>query len=344
MEIKGRVVFANGAAAQRVQVRVFDQDAPGKQDDDLTTAPGLSNAQGLFTVHFDPARFLDFTNIPFLGLGRGVPVPDVTDLYLPYLCFTYEVDGQAASHQAALTPFQSEYMLPDAQPLHFVPSVNGFQFPNRFPGYPLPFSIPFLPNGASVSSVYGLCGGMSSAAADLFLANRGVPAASEPPNRGTRLHRYLFRRAADTFDLGRSIARFAEWMALPEEGAVGTQRRTAQAFEAVRQRLGEKQLVVLGLVYDQGRSLSEVTQRVWNNHQVLGYAYQSHSDGSFDVQIYDPNFPHADHMSLHLDAVTLDGTGLQGLRTVEMQAGQLVRPVRGFFAMPYEPILPPEKL
>jgi len=43
-----RVVYANGIAAQGVQVQIFDRDAPGERDDDLTITPCVSDSSGYF--------------------------------------------------------------------------------------------------------------------------------------------------------------------------------------------------------------------------------------------------------------------------------------------------------
>jgi hypothetical protein len=343
MELNGRVLYANGAAAPGVRVTVFDRDAPGKGDDDLTESPGLSDAGGWFTVRFDPARFLDFNSISFFGLGK-VPLPDTGDVYLPHVKFEYVYAGEACTHEEPLAPFQSEYSLPQALPLEFVPSRHGFQFVNSFPGYPLPFTIPFMPNGARVKSIYGLCGGMSSGAADHFLQGRAIPTVTEAPRRGTRFHGYLYRRAMDTFAMGRSIARFAEWMALPDDTPLGAQRRTWHEFEEIRKLLAQHRLVVLGLIYDRGSGLREVMKNIWNNHQVLAFACLDAPAGAFDLRIYDPNYPRADDVTIHLEPVAVSGDGLPGLRCVQRRDGRDLRPVRGLFAMPYEPVTPPDKL
>jgi hypothetical protein len=337
MELNGRIVYANGAAAPGVRVRVFDQDDPGKDDDDLTLYPGTSDAHGRFGVTFDPGRFLDFSKVSLLGMGKFY-LPDVSDRYLPYVRFDYSFNGQDCQHITPLALFQSEFSLPQALPHQFLPSQHGFQFPNAFPGYPLPFSLPFMPQGARVTSVYGLCGGMSSAASDFFLAGRPVPALTEAPKRGTRLHGYLYRRAIDTFAFGRSIARFAEWMALPDDTPLGVQRLTLDSFDEVRARLDDHQLVVLGLVYDRGSGLKEVLKRIWNNHQVLAYGCTANPDDSFAIHIYDPNYPVLDDIILHLTRHN------GGLACVQRRASQDLRPVRGFFAMPYEPLDPPLNL
>ena len=152
------------------------------------------------------------------------------------------------------------------------------------------------------------------------------------------MHGYLYRRAIDTFAMGRSIVRFAEWMALPDDTPLGVQRRTLASLQEVRERLDAHQLVVLGLLYDRGSSLKEILKRVWNNHQVLAYGCLANPDDTFDIRIYDPNFPALDDITLHL--TPSDG----GLACVQRRAGRGLRPVRGFFPMPYEPFVPPSNL
>jgi hypothetical protein len=140
--ISGKITYSNGKVAQGIEVRVFDQDAPGKGDDDLTVAPGLSDAHGDFSVQFEPGRYQDFINLPFLGLsrpsgvgqGRGLRIADPLDLLTPYLQFRYSLGGQQCQHTAPVVPFQSHYQLPEAAPIQFLPSRDGFQFVNLFKG------------------------------------------------------------------------------------------------------------------------------------------------------------------------------------------------------------------
>src|SRR3972149_3456061 len=59
VKYKGSIHFANGEPAAGVTVRIFDQDAPSKQDDDLTVEPGLSDERGRFQITYEPLRFMD---------------------------------------------------------------------------------------------------------------------------------------------------------------------------------------------------------------------------------------------------------------------------------------------
>ncbi len=356
-ELSGKVSYANGLAAPGVAVRVFDKDAPGNGDDDLTVTPGRTDQRGAFTVVYDPGRFQDFASIPLLGLHHpaasgetsgGIRFPDLTDIYLPYLQFSYSYNGETCSHTTQLALFQDHYMLPEAAPVHFKPSQDSFRFLNNFTGFMLPFSVPLIP--PSVPKPYGLCGGMSAAAYDFLLAGRRVPQVETPPANGTNLQRYLFRRAIDSFAMGESIVQFARWMALPDDGPNGTYTLTMNEYQQIRGLLDNQRLVPLGLIYHKGKNAQEIIQNIWNNHQVLAYGYTENTDGSIDVHIYDPNEPMNDNVALHATKVpegqTSAGT-LYGLSTIEKGkkvTGPADPPVYGFFRMPYQPVEPPLNL
>ena len=346
-DLSGRVTFANGLAASGVEVRVFDRDAPGKEDDDLTITPGISDESGFFRVIYDPGRYRDFASLPFIGLGGSsrsrLRVPDLFDIYSPYVRFRYNFDGQERTHTEDLEPFENRFQLPETIPHHFKPSRHGFRFGNAFSGYMLPFSVPFLAD-SRVPGVYGLCGGMSAGAADFLLFGREIPEMYEPPRRGTKLHRYLFRRAIDSFALGESIIRFARWMFLPEEGLNGTRRLTFKEWSRIRTDLDNQCLVPLGQVRSKASNLQEAARHVWQNHQVLAYGYTEKDDGAVDIFIYDPNCPAADDVFIHIEQVQVGeeaGVPVYGLTCYESDCWEKRRPLRGFFAMPYEPVEPP---
>lgn len=356
----GKVLFANGFPAENVVVRVFDKDEPGKGDDDLTLEPGHSDRDGKFTVRFDPSRYLDSITIqtkeprnpPFdwTLTTRTRQIPDLRDIYLPYLEFRYTFNNRRCVHTAFLMPFQTEFRLPEIPALTFKPSVNGFKFVNNFAGYPLPFSIPSLPNLSSVERNYGLCGGMSAVAYDFLLAGRTIPVTTTAPAQGTPLHQYLYRRQTDSFGtLGEYIAKFAQWMVLPDNTILGTQKRTYDEFEEIRVKLDDGNAVVLGLVYvGGGDSLA-----IWENHQVLAYDYSEISDSTINVSIYDPNYPLRDDVIIQLERVSagtmvVPGIPLRKRTVLGFKCTQIIanktRNVRGFFAMPYVPVTPPQEV
>lgn len=346
-ELTGKITFANGLAAPDVIVRVFDRDAPGKGDDDMTIVAGKTGPDGTFKVRYDPGRFVDFAVLPVLGIR----VPDIFDILTPYLQLTYTVNGVERVHSAPLVPFQNQYRLPEAHPLHFLPSKNGFGFHNYFPPISLPFTLPGLPKLKRITGYYGLCGGMSSAACDYFLAGRHVPERDEPPTPRTSLYRFLFRRAMDSFRMGESILRFAQWMALDQEGANGLSRLTLVEFDRLREALTQHQLVPLGLVISQGKDLKTIARDVWLNHQVLAYGCVENADGSVDIRVYDPNTPRNDDVYIRVRRVLPEETspdaqalGLDGVRCEPVNLRIHPMQVRGFFLMPYEPAEPPKNL
>jgi hypothetical protein len=356
----GKVLFANGFPAQNVLVRVFDKDEPGKGDDDLTIDPGRSDSEGKFIVRYEPSRYLDYNtlqtkeprNPPWdWALTRHAQhIPDITDVYLPYLEFRYTFNDRRCIHTAFVAPFQMEFRLPEIPAFDLKPSVHGFKFVNNFSGYPLPFSIPNLPNLSDVKSAYGLCGGMSCAAYDFLLAGRGIPSDITAPTRGSTLHQYLYRRQVDTFGaFGKYIAKFAQWMVLPDDTVLGTQKRTYDEFEEIRAKLDDGNAVVLGLVYVSGNDSLEI----WNNHQVLAYGYSELSATTIDINIYDPNYPQKDDVVIRAERVPVGTTFIPGVplrkRTIlGFRCTQMVSDrnmnVRGFFAMPYVPVVPPVQL
>ena len=77
-------------------------------------------------------------------------MPDLGDMYLPYLKFNFTINGVGHEHSASLGVFKTEFHLPENPAVEFLPSRDGFKFPNSFSGYFLPFSTPAfleLPEG-----------------------------------------------------------------------------------------------------------------------------------------------------------------------------------------------------
>lgn len=360
----GKVLSINNVPVPGVRVCIFDRDI-GNGDDDLTITPGQSNATGDFTVTYDPSRYQDaFTTTKAIWeptapptwsnplgtwgwVNHTVSLPDLTDLYLPYLQFSYSIGGQARVQVAPLVPFQTQFTLPEIIPsTPFKPSVHGFKFTNSFTGYPLPFTVPGLPALPPVLPSYGLCGGMSSAAADFFAAGKSIPAATAVPAQGSPLHSYIYQRQIDTFGGGVFIKKFADWMVLPDGTPLGTRRRTADEFAQIRAVLDSHGLVVLGLVYTSFPAL------LWTNHQVLAHSYVQTSSNTFKIGIYDPNFPGDDTIAINAQLVSV-GSIITGIppqinTVLGLQCTQITpagsKPVRGFFGMPYQPVTPPPGL
>jgi hypothetical protein len=359
VKFSGSIHYANGDPISNVVVRIFDKDTAGKQDDDLTVIPGLSDEQGRFDLVYEPLRFLDYYAIQIPGLqklplntdGRtsGLRMPDLGDVYLPYLQFNYTFNGHVCKHIASLGILQTDFHLPVNPPLEFLPSRSGFMFRNSFPGYFLPYTAPAFMRSRKISSTYGLCGGMCSAAYDYALAKRAIPQNVEAPYRGSRLHRYLFRRQLDSLGgLGQEVIKVAQWTSLPDDTLVGTQRRTADEFNPLHQKLDERNLVILAVIYEHASTVKELSRRIFNNHQVLAYAYQQDESGSVMINIYDPNLPGRDDVTIRSEPIVLGevtspsgSKTVVGLKSLQLVGGAFYKVIRGYFVLPYSPVQPP---
>ena len=364
MKIKfsGSILYSNGDPAPQVEVRIFDRDAEGKQDDDLTILPGLSDETGRFKLTYEPLRYLDFHTLRAQGVPSdpfnttseptGIRVPDLTDIYLPYLQFTYHFNGTLRQHSSGFGIFKSKFYLPENPPVDILPSRHGFKFPNSFPAYFLPFSTPTYMGSSKVGSIYGLCGGMCSAAYDFALARIPIPDIREIPKAGTRLYRYLFRRQVDSLGgFGQQVVRVAQWTSMPSETALGSKAQTLHEFDLMRSSLEDKNPVILALIYEHATTLKKLSRVIFNNHQVLAHSFEQDASGVITLHVYDPNLPGRDDVVIRSEPVELGQvdtpSGLQtvrGLNSDQLAGGSLYRHVHGFFRMPYEPVKPPKKL
>jgi hypothetical protein len=264
--------------------------------------------------------------------------PDPSDDYQPYLRFTYTLNGQVHSGTAALKTSQREYRLPDRLEKKLIPSQHAFKFVNSFSGFFLPFAVPILGLG-NPNSVYGLCGGMSASALDFFLNNRAIPADTKVPENGNPIQRYLYKRQLDSLGrLGEVVFRFSDWMGLPDSTPHGTQKRTQDEFEKIRTRLNQFTPVPIGLLYVKWSD----TNQVWQNHQVLALGYTRDSQQHIKIQIYDPNYPLRDDVFIEAERVPV-GNGVFGLQC-QQRIGSSSKKLYAFFAMPYQPVIPPEDI
>jgi hypothetical protein len=344
--LTGRVLFQNHLPAKGVEVRVFDRDDPGKVDDDLTIRPGISDDSGSFKVTYDPFLFRDMLLVPG---EEGRFIPDLSDKYIPYARFSYEFNGQQRVCTSPILRFRREYLLPEAMPLQLDPRKHAFSFPNSFQGYPLPFRMPAFPGIREVESIHGLCGGVSAAIYDYYLCGRSVPSTRGIPEKGTPLYKYLYKRQMQTYgSLGETIMKFCEWMLLPDQGINSIRHRTYRALEHIKEELDNHNAVLLGLVYVDWRNGFQI----WLNHQVLAYRYTSDERGKTLLYISDPNYPQNHNVIIESDRVEIGRALVQGMR-FEMQYGvtssqwvngHKVKDVRGFFPIPYAPVIPPHNL
>jgi hypothetical protein len=347
ISLSGRVLYRNHLPAKDVEVRVFDQDEPGRVDDDLTIMPGKTDESGAFKVVYDPALYKDMIPDP---RNEEKLIRDPSDKYIPYARLSYDLNGQKQVFISPILRFRREYVLPESKPLDIDPRVHSFAFPNSFPGYPLPFRMPALPGIKEVDSIHGLCGGLSAAVYDFYLCGRPVPETTVIPVKGTPLYRYLYKRQSQTYGtIGETILKFAEWMLMSDDGLNSVRYRAYQSLENIKAELDNDNAVLLGLVYVDWRNGFQL----WNNHQVLAYRYTVNDDGSkTTLFICDPNYPRNSTVKIESEKIELGRATTQGQRS-EMQFGvissqwvngQKIRPVRGFFAIPYAQIVPPKNL
>ena len=344
-----RLTYLNNIAAQGVQVQVFDRDAPGETDDDLTVAPCFCDSAGYFKVESDSTHARDAhtvtrtvpANPPYdwTPVERTTLEPDQSDDFQPYLRFTFMLNGQTTTGSSPLKPSQREYHLPIPLEKALLPSQHAFKFVNSFNGFFLPFALPAFPGLGSPSSVYGLCGGMSAASLDFFLANRAIPTGTKVPVSGSPLQRYLYKRQLDSLGtLGEVIFRFSDWMGLPDATPNGTQKRTLDEFEKIRTRLNRFTPVPIGLLYVKWSD----SNQVWQNHQVLALGYTRDTQNHIKLKIYDPNYPLRDDVFIEAERVPV-GDGVFGLRC-QQRIGGSSKKLYAFFAMPYQPVIPPVEL
>jgi len=347
VQYAARVTYANGIAASDVAVQVFDRDQPGKSDDNLTSVPGKSDRMGIFTVEYDPSRYQDSSKVTVM-VPRNPPydwtlIPrteiraDSADAYQPYLRFTYTQEGESKTFTADLTQGFQVYALPDSSPRRFLPSQHGWKFANAFSGYFLPFALPMLSFLGNPTSIYGLCGGMSAGALDMFLANRDIPNITKTPINGSPIQRYVYQRQLESFGLfGAVVMRFVEWMGLPDSTPQGTQKISWDEFSRnIQPRLDLSLPTPIAIQYVKWAD----TRDVFQNHQVLAYAYETGLDDRLSIHVYDPNYPGRDDVQIVASKVDVGG-GIIGLSCAQ-HIGQHVKKMYGFFAMSYQPALPP---
>lgn len=248
----------------------------------------------------------------------------------------------------------------------FKPSTHGFRFANSFPGTPVKHPIPKVPQ---FTKRYGLCGGMSAAAIDFFVARRTIPRVTSVPGKGTPIYKYLFDRQLATFGSKWSyVYRFIKWMALPVNNkrlsspvpgtsitlVKGTRRRTREEFDKIVREMQNGKPVVLGLV----RVNATSSLKVWDNHQVVAYGVQRIRDqrpgtlpgGTLTAifSVYDPNFPGRADIRIKCVEVIVGKDSknrpVKGFKCLEEIPRGTGKPVRGFFLMSHRRRTPPAGL
>jgi hypothetical protein len=208
----------------------------------------------------------------------------------------------------------------------FLPSANGFAFPNSWPVTPARrYNLGLVEVGIGNASL-GLCGGMVFAARDRFERGDAMPAALAAPAAPAPFTP-LFDEIVD-----RQFASFGALWSVPLEfwiaSALASPARRIRdtvrgAWPAIRTDIDAGRLSMIGLV----------RQSHWNpvalgmGHQVLGYRYVA-SPERVAIGIYDPNHPGDDSVELRLER----GSGCE-IR-LSQSTGE---PLLGLLHLPYAP-------
>ncbi len=355
----GKVFWSTGLPAQGAQLRLYEPLKSNAPDMEISQQPGLSGADGSFSLNLKDSPWLD-TNLldelsPLSAQFESVNSPGLhpSDTNRPALEITFQANGKPVQAYLPFRKLHRGYYLPLNPPVDFLPSRDGFAFINYFKPFDPPVSFPDWLGLRRIQGAYGLCGGMSSAAYDYRLARLANPNApnirqyTTIPNTGTVLHRFLLRRALDTFGMGGSmIAKVGEWTMLPDLGAAGVQKLTLDEFPTIQQKLDYGQCVVTTLIYVSTNDIKALPGKLCENHQVLAYGYTQTAPDTYAIKIYDCNFPDRDDALLQAQRVqvgVVNGQPVFGFSTYEVIPGVPNRLVRGFFEMPYQPAQPPAR-
>lgn len=267
---------------------------------------------------------------------------------------------------AAFGAFGQEFSQADRATEHeprpaseFRPSLHGFRFVNSFEGTSLPLPAS-LRESASEStkngllgalgapSHFGLCGGMSLAAAEFFVFERKVPSVNAAPQQGSAMFDYLHESQMRSLGpLASCAVKFMDWMKLPDAGdtpdADSCALRSVNELPQIRERLQGGRFAQIGIVF---RSTDDGPGNLWRNHQVLAYAWEE-SDRDITIRIYDPNYPLDDEARIVITggaAAMRDEASPQSVTIARHTSGRAPRPIRGIFDIPIRPSHPPESV
>jgi hypothetical protein len=200
----------------------------------------------------------------------------------------------------------------------FLPSTNGFVYPNAWPSNPIrQFRLGNVATLNIGDAANGLCGGMSFTAADLHHA--GLRPGDQPmPSADSDRYRYIVDRQITSFDDGKLPLRFYDLMSptradrepvwAPWLGYLRIDRHSRTwtmvrvEWPRIQATLDGGALAMLGLV----RAISLDPNQLGHNHQVVAYGYDL--DGtSVTLRICDPNWPRDDGVTLGFDSADPKG-------------------------------------
>jgi hypothetical protein len=234
------------------------------------------------------------------------------------------VSASALADSSATTTASSKPA--DARPIsEFKPSRDGWGFTNYFPGFPSKST--FLDRS---SDAYGLCGGMSYAATDYFLAKAPMPVFKQVPQKNSPLWLYLFRRQMDSIDDGQA-GKFIKWTQLEDTGRDSLGARTVEELKSVIKKLDAGEPAILGLI------LTDDPFNVFSNHQIVALRYKTAGD-VITLHTYDPNYPGDDSRIIKAESYSaeVNGEKITQVKVSRGSATAALRPFRGFFVMKYK--------
>ncbi len=171
----------------------------------------------------------------------------------------------------------------------FLPSTHGFGFANDFPHEPV-FSVrvPWLGTLGLGDAWYGLCGGMTFALADYWLAGTAMPQTTEAPAPQSELFRYLALRQLDSLDVPHGILRLWSWMASSD----GVARTWHESLPGIVEVVRAAPVPVTLLLRH-----SSSPWCLAHNHQVLVYEAVREEETVL-LRVCDPNCPKDDAQSI----------------------------------------------
>lgn len=219
----------------------------------------------------------------------------------------------------------------------FLPSVNGFPFPNAWPPGPTirlgPIRTPILGFGDASA---GLCGGMVMTVRDLFEAGIPMPAGAPPANGSARFDA-IVRRQVESLDWLRVPLRFFDLQAFrpdPPTALAALLRREPprvgairEAWPRIRDDVDNGRLSPLGLVRVAGISPWAMTR----NHQVLAFGYEANA-ALIRLRVYDPNHPGRDDVELRAEIGPDESRPWRDRIRLSQSTGE---PLLGLFRQPY---------
>lgn len=230
----------------------------------------------------------------------------------------------------------------------FDPAVHGFRFRNQFQGghvvselaaqgriddlgidLPPPVGdVLSLARGAGFWGTFGLCGGMSWAALDLYLKGQPAPSDSTSPRDGSELFSRLVGRQADSLAKTELLRKVLTWQLLPD-----STQWWRFWLDNIGKLVEQREWPQLRAALDGGRpqSLCLIRSRgvsgFAKNHQAVATGYEIGADGRVTVDLYDPNHPGM------TPKVSFQPGGGANRIDARQSTGE---PVRGFFVWPHK--------